>query len=108
MPSGSCSFSSRRAYQQPHLHPHCSPLLQPHPPRSDALLGEVQREADNGRLLRLLFKLNYICERPELGGDTQWAETGDRWGRWRVGRRACSRTSWLDTHGLAESGLDGL
>ena len=49
--------------------------------RSDALLGEVQREADNGRLLRLLFKLNYICERPELGGDTQWAETGDRCGQ---------------------------
>ncbi|PRW58104.1 PAB-dependent poly(A)-specific ribonuclease subunit 3 [Chlorella sorokiniana] len=46
---------------------------------SDALLGEVQREADNGRLLRLLFKLNYICERPELGGDSQWAETGDRY-----------------------------
>lgn len=39
----------------------------------------MQREADNGRLLRLLFKLNYICERPELGGDSQWAETGDRY-----------------------------
>lgn len=45
---------------------------------SDSLLGEVQREADNGRLLRLLLKLCYVCERPELGGDTQWAETGDR------------------------------
>lgn len=47
---------------------------------SDALLGEVQREAENGRLLRLLMKLCYICERPELGGDSQWAETGDRRG----------------------------
>lgn len=46
---------------------------------SDALMGEVQREADNGRLLRLLMKLSYICERPELGGDSQWAETGDRY-----------------------------
>ncbi|PSC73700.1 PAB-dependent poly(A)-specific ribonuclease subunit 3 [Micractinium conductrix] len=46
---------------------------------SDSLLGEVQREADNGRLLRLLLKLCYVCERPELGGDTQWAETGDRY-----------------------------
>ncbi|KAI3433530.1 hypothetical protein D9Q98_003340 [Chlorella vulgaris] len=46
---------------------------------SDGLMGEVQREAENGRLLRLLMKLNYICERPELGGDSQWAETGDRY-----------------------------
>lgn len=48
--------------------------------RSDALVGEVQREAENGRLLRLLMKLSYICERPELNGDAQWAETGDRCG----------------------------
>lgn len=25
-----------------------------------------------------LVQLNYVCERPELNGDTQWAETGDR------------------------------
>ena len=49
----------------------------------------MQREADNGRLMRLLMKLCYICERPELGGDSQWAETGDRCGGgWRAGGRA--------------------
>ena len=44
---------------------------------SGGLLGEVQREADNGRLLRLLMKLCYICERPELGGDSQWAAASE-------------------------------
>jgi PAB-dependent poly(A)-specific ribonuclease subunit 3 len=55
-------------------------------------MGEVQREAENGRLLRLLMKLNYICERPELGGDSQWAETGDRWVVTGCRRAAAHRT----------------
>lgn len=81
-----------------HIPPSCAP-----PPRSDALLGEVQREADNGRLLRLLFKLNYICERPELGGDSQWSETGDRWGWGCLGRglfwgRAAARVAASAAH----------
>lgn len=45
---------------------------------SDALLGELSKEAENGRLLRLLAKVCFVAERPELGGDAQWAETGDR------------------------------
>lgn len=51
-------------------------------PCSDSLVGEVGRELDNGRMLRLLSKLTYCCDRPELNGDTQWAETGDRCGGW--------------------------
>ncbi|GAB4817655.1 hypothetical protein N2152v2_004701 [Parachlorella kessleri] len=45
----------------------------------EALLGELGKECENGRLLRLLAKLSMVTERPELGGDTQWAETGDRY-----------------------------
>ena len=39
---------------------------------------ELGKETESGRLLRLLGKLSFVTERPELGGDTQWAETGDR------------------------------
>lgn len=54
----------------------------------------MQREAENGRLLRLLMKLCYICERPELGGDSQWAETGDR----QAGRNKHPHTHTHCTH----------
>jgi hypothetical protein len=46
--------------------------------RADALLGQLQREADNGRLLRVLGQLCAVVDRPELRGDASWAETGDR------------------------------
>ncbi|EFJ48971.1 hypothetical protein VOLCADRAFT_47929, partial [Volvox carteri f. nagariensis] len=36
---------------------------------------ELSKEADNGRLLRLLAKLNFVTERP----DSTWPETGDRY-----------------------------
>ena len=38
------------------------------------LLG---READNGRLLRLVIKLGMVNERPSYDGDPGWSETGD-------------------------------
>ncbi|KAG9511265.1 PAN2-PAN3 deadenylation complex subunit pan3, partial [Fragariocoptes setiger] len=45
----------------------------------DATQAELDREALNGRLLRLLVKLGMINERPELRMDTNWSETGDRY-----------------------------
>ncbi|XP_045784919.1 PAN2-PAN3 deadenylation complex subunit PAN3 isoform X4 [Maniola jurtina] len=47
--------------------------------RTDALEEHLAREADNGRLLRMLMKLGAVNERPELNMDTAWAETGDRY-----------------------------
>jgi len=46
---------------------------------SDCLDQLLAREADNGRLLRLLIKLGFINERPEHEGDPSWAETGERY-----------------------------
>lgn len=46
---------------------------------ADALDSLLAREADNGRLLRLLLKLGYINERPDHEGDASWAETGERY-----------------------------
>ena len=45
----------------------------------DTLSNELMKETENGRLLRLLIKLNMILERAELLGDTRWAETADRY-----------------------------
>jgi PAB-dependent poly(A)-specific ribonuclease subunit 3 len=47
--------------------------------RCDALMSDLGAEVDNGRLLRLMMKLCAVTERPQLGGDHQWAETGDRY-----------------------------
>lgn len=46
---------------------------------ADLLDTVLAREMDNGRIMRLLFKLNFICERAEHDGNPQWAETGDRY-----------------------------
>jgi PAB-dependent poly(A)-specific ribonuclease subunit 3 len=46
---------------------------------TDALHGHLSNEYQNGRLLRLLFKLGAVNERPSHGIDTQWSETGDRY-----------------------------
>ncbi|CAI4230471.1 unnamed protein product [Auanema sp. JU1783] len=46
--------------------------------RNDVLENELSKELENGRLFRLLCKLNTIVERPEHNLDIQWAETGDR------------------------------
>jgi PAB-dependent poly(A)-specific ribonuclease subunit 3 len=37
----------------------------------------LSSEYESGRALRLLLKLSFICERPELGLDRRWAQSGD-------------------------------
>ncbi|KAK9820130.1 hypothetical protein WJX72_006407 [[Myrmecia] bisecta] len=46
---------------------------------SDAVVSQLSKEAENGRLLRLLIRLSTINERPEADMDPQWSETGDRY-----------------------------
>lgn len=49
--------------------------------KSDVLEGELSREMENGRLLRLLAKMNTVLERVDPYrnvGDEVWSETGDR------------------------------
>ncbi|KAK3752608.1 hypothetical protein QZH41_018813, partial [Actinostola sp. cb2023] len=47
--------------------------------KCDVLEGELAKEMENGRILRILSKLGTINERPELGMDHGWSETGDRY-----------------------------
>jgi len=47
--------------------------------KSDLLETEVSKEMENGRLLRILSKLNTILERTEFSLDPEWSETGDRY-----------------------------
>ncbi|KNC98622.1 hypothetical protein, variant 1 [Spizellomyces punctatus DAOM BR117] len=46
---------------------------------NDLLEGDLCRELENGRLVRLLCKLGFINERPEFNMDPTWTETGDRY-----------------------------
>ncbi|RKO90190.1 hypothetical protein BDK51DRAFT_28582, partial [Blyttiomyces helicus] len=46
---------------------------------NDFLEGELGRELENARLVRLLSKLGCINERPEFDMDRTWSETGDRY-----------------------------
>ena len=45
----------------------------------DNLQSEFSREVENGRLFRLMAKLNFINERPEYEHDRQWSENGERY-----------------------------
>ncbi|KAK9238789.1 hypothetical protein V1525DRAFT_80429 [Lipomyces kononenkoae] len=45
----------------------------------DTLESELCKELENGRLVRLLCKFNFINERPEYDHDSAWSETGDRY-----------------------------
>ncbi|XP_071540407.1 PAN2-PAN3 deadenylation complex subunit pan3 isoform X2 [Panulirus ornatus] len=47
--------------------------------RADTYESEISKEVHNGRLFRLLTKLNTIVDRPQLHMDTSWSETGDRY-----------------------------
>ncbi|CAG0881389.1 unnamed protein product, partial [Darwinula stevensoni] len=47
--------------------------------RCDVIESETAKEVENGRLFRLLVKLNTVNERPELNLDPAWSETGDRY-----------------------------
>ncbi|KAL1919136.1 uncharacterized protein VTP21DRAFT_2518 [Calcarisporiella thermophila] len=40
---------------------------------------ELGKEVINGRIVRLLFKMGFINERPEFDMDPSWSETGDRY-----------------------------
>lgn len=46
---------------------------------SDALENEFRKEIDNGRLFRLLTKINTIADRSQLNAIHKWNETGDRY-----------------------------
>ncbi|KAK6009049.1 hypothetical protein OSTOST_26056, partial [Ostertagia ostertagi] len=46
--------------------------------RNDMLENELSKELENGRLFRILSKINTIVERPEHNLDPTWSETGDR------------------------------
>ncbi|KAJ5624866.1 PAN2-PAN3 deadenylation complex subunit PAN3 [Penicillium lagena] len=45
----------------------------------DQLTSDLSRELENGRLVRLMTKLNFVNERPEYEHDRQWSETGERY-----------------------------
>ena len=45
----------------------------------DIVQAELEREALNGKLFRILVKLSMINDRPELRLDPSWSETGDRY-----------------------------
>lgn len=45
----------------------------------DQLTSDLNREVENGRLVRLMTKLNFINERPEYEHDRQWSENGERY-----------------------------
>ena len=42
------------------------------------LLCSLYREIENGRMVRLLTKLNTVVDRAEFNLDMAWSETGDR------------------------------
>lgn len=46
--------------------------------KTDVLEAELSREMENGRLFRLVAKMNTVLERVEHGTDDAWSETGDR------------------------------
>ncbi|EGT33770.1 hypothetical protein CAEBREN_06531 [Caenorhabditis brenneri] len=46
--------------------------------KCDVYEAELTREMENGRLFRLVAKMNTVLERVEHGSDEGWAETGDR------------------------------
>ena len=45
----------------------------------DTLHSEFSREVENGRLFRLMSKLNFITDTPGMESDSQWAENGERY-----------------------------
>ncbi|OAD08015.1 hypothetical protein MUCCIDRAFT_134844, partial [Mucor lusitanicus CBS 277.49] len=46
---------------------------------TDTLEANLGQELENGRLVRLMSKLNFINERPEFEKDPRWQEAGDRY-----------------------------
>ena len=46
---------------------------------ADSLHNHLRSEFESSRLMRLMFKLQHVNERPEFAHDSQWSETGDRY-----------------------------
>lgn len=46
--------------------------------RGDVIENDLANEIENGRLFRLITKINIVLERQDINGD-QWNETGDRY-----------------------------
>uniref|UniRef100_A0A8R1ISM0 Pan3_PK domain-containing protein n=1 Tax=Caenorhabditis japonica TaxID=281687 RepID=A0A8R1ISM0_CAEJA len=46
--------------------------------KTDVMEAELSKELENGRLFRLLTKMNTVLERVEHASDENWSETGDR------------------------------
>ncbi|KAI3399506.1 hypothetical protein diail_6528 [Diaporthe ilicicola] len=46
---------------------------------TDTLTSELQRELENGRLVRLLMKMGMVNERQEFDSDPGWSENGERY-----------------------------
>lgn len=47
--------------------------------RGDIIENDLSKEIENGRLFRLISKLNIVLDRQDMSGDIQWTETGDRY-----------------------------
>ena len=46
---------------------------------ADSLHDHLRGEFESSRLMRLMFKLQHVNERPEFAHDSHWSETGDRY-----------------------------
>lgn len=46
---------------------------------TDSLASELQRELENGRIVRLLMKLGMVNERQDFDNDPSWSENGERY-----------------------------
>ncbi|TFK97555.1 hypothetical protein BDV98DRAFT_574245 [Pterulicium gracile] len=46
---------------------------------TDSLENELTSELENARFVRLMCKINFICERPGFAQDEHWSESGDRY-----------------------------
>ena len=44
---------------------------------NEALIAQLAKEAENGRLLRLLARLSMVVDRPVGDPDSHWSETGN-------------------------------
>lgn len=47
--------------------------------RGDIIENDLSKEIENGRLFRLISKLNIVLDRQDMNGELQWTETGDRY-----------------------------
>lgn len=60
------------------LHDHAYALLDIQQLNNDMLMGQLAKEMENGRLLRIVMRLCMICERQGPDMDSEWSETGQQ------------------------------